>query len=74
MKELDLEGHWPELLDSLDDKARHEVRQILAANWHEGWVPNSADVAEIVKTIRGDLSVDEQLHSESATNSSTLSD
>lgn len=39
MKTLNLESRWPDLLDGLDDEARHEVHQIVAANWHEGWIP-----------------------------------
>lgn len=63
MKALNPEGRWPDLFDGPDDEARHEVRQIVAANWHEGWIPNRAEVAEIIGIIRGDTTASDQLRS-----------
>ena len=36
MKQLDIEGRWPELFAELDERERFAVVQSFAAAWHEG--------------------------------------
>lgn len=56
---LDVVARWPELFDDLDELERNAIRQAFAANWHEGWEPNRADVADLVAQTRGDIDLEE---------------
>jgi len=58
---LDVVALWPELFDGLDDRQRNAIRQACAANWHEGWNPNRADVADLTENARGRLSGEEYM-------------
>jgi len=53
VKQLDIEGRWPELFAELDERERFAVAQSFAAAWHEGWVPNREDVENLTDRIRG---------------------
>lgn len=59
MERLDVEERWPELFAKLDDVERNAVMQALAANWHEGWVPNREDVENLTDFARGAIDGDE---------------
>lgn len=48
-----IEERWPELFEDLDPTQRWAVVQSLAASWHEGWVPNRADVVLLADHARG---------------------
>lgn len=50
---LDVEARWPELFVELDAAQRRSVVNTLAADWHEGWVPNREDVENITDLARG---------------------
>ena len=57
--EFDIETRWPELFEGLSALDRRAVVQTLANGWHEGWVPNRPDVADLVDLTRGDIDRDE---------------
>ena len=46
---------WPDLFEPLSPAEREELIEGLAVNWHEGWVPNRADVADHLAVDRGEL-------------------
>lgn len=52
-EKFDVEQRWPELFGQLDATQRHAVVQSLASAWHEGWVPNREDVANLTDRARG---------------------
>lgn len=54
-----IEERWPELFVPLDAIQRRAVVQSLAAAWHEGWVPNREDVADLVEEALGAISREE---------------
>ena len=54
-----IEERWPELFAQLDATQRRAVVQSFAAAWHEGWVPNREDVADLVEEARGAISREE---------------
>ncbi len=56
---LDLENRWPDLFVDLNDDQRDRVVHGWAAQWHEGWEPNRADVELSVDYIAGRVSGDE---------------
>lgn len=58
---LDVVARWPELFDDLDELQRNAIRQAFAANWHEGWNPNRADVADLVAQTRGEIDLEEYM-------------
>jgi len=45
---LGLEARWPELFAPLSDEQRRSIVSTLASSWHEGWVPNRADVEDLI--------------------------
>lgn len=51
--EFDVEARWPELFAPLTPSERRDVVNNLASSWHEGWVPNHADVADLIDWKRG---------------------
>ena len=51
-----IEERWPKLFAQLDATQRRAVVQSLAAAWHEGWVPNREDVADLVEEAQGVIS------------------
>ena len=57
--DFDVEARWPELFDGLSALHRVAVVQTLACGWHEGWVPNRADVADLIDVTRGTIDEDE---------------
>lgn len=56
---FDVEARWPELFAPLDDAQRRAVVQSLASAWHEGWVPNREDVADLADEARGAITFEE---------------
>lgn len=50
---------WPELFEGLSDASRNGIRQAVAANWHEGWTPDRAAVADLVARAQGEMTRDE---------------
>ncbi len=58
-EKFDIEERWPELFVQLDETQRHAVVQSLASAWHEGWVPNREDVADLIDEARGVISFEE---------------
>lgn len=58
---LDVVALWPELFEGFDERERNAIRQAFAANWHEGWEPNRADVADLTEHARGRLTDEEYL-------------
>ena len=46
---------WPDLFEPLSRAEREELINGLAINWHEGWVPNRADVEDHLAVDRGEL-------------------
>jgi len=58
-KPFDIEERWPELFEKLDAKQRRAIVQSLASSWHEGWVPNREDVADLVASATGEIDADE---------------
>lgn len=58
---LDLEAWWPEAFEGLTTAQRSNVVQACAANWHEGWPPNEADVRNLCDVVRGAISHEEYL-------------
>ncbi|NUP74316.1 MAG: hypothetical protein HOQ07_06670 [Sinomonas sp.] len=50
---FDVEQRWPELFEQLDEAKRRSVLNTLAADWHEGWIPNREDVENITDLARG---------------------
>ena len=46
---------WPDLFEPLSPAEREELIEGLAVNWHEGWVPNRADVEDHLAVDRGEL-------------------
>lgn len=57
--ETSFEDLWPELFEVLTDRQRDTVVRSLAAGWHEGWVPNREDVADLADFARGAIDMDE---------------
>lgn len=58
---LDVVALWPELFEGFDERERNAIRQAFAANWHEGWEPNRADVADLTEHARGRLTDEEYM-------------
>ncbi|WP_136610927.1 antitoxin VbhA family protein [Sinomonas albida] len=58
---FDVEERWPELFAQLEPARRRSVLNTLAADWHEGWVPNREDVENITDLARGAIDHDEFL-------------
>ena len=58
---LDVVALWPDLFEGFDETERNAVRQAFAANWHEGWKPNRADVADLTEHARGRLTDEEYM-------------
>lgn len=52
---FEVEERWPELFEGLDDLQRRSVVHSLAASWHEGWVPNREDVANLAARASGEI-------------------
>ena len=46
---------WPDLFEPLSRAEREELINGLAISWHEGWVPNRADVEDHLAVGRGEL-------------------
>jgi hypothetical protein len=61
MTALALETWWPDLFDGLTAVERRSVVQACAANWHEGWTPNKADVRNLTDVVRGTITREEYL-------------
>lgn len=57
--ETSLEDRFPELFETLTDRQRDTVMRSLTEGWHEGWIPNSEDVADLVDYARGAIDMDE---------------
>lgn len=53
--EFNIEARWPELFEGLDDRTREIVVDSFASSWHEGWVPNRYDVANLTDFVRGTI-------------------
>lgn len=53
--DFNIEARWPELFAGLDDRAREIVVDSFASSWHEGWVPNRDDVANLTDLVRGTI-------------------
>jgi hypothetical protein len=51
--QFNIEVTWPELFEELSALDRVAVVQTLASSWHEGWVPNREDVADLIDVTRG---------------------
>lgn len=56
---FEIEQRWPELFEPLSDVERRAVVNTFASNWHEGWVPNRADVENLTLYVRGAITKDE---------------
>lgn len=56
---FDIEERWPELFAQLDETQRRAVVQSLAADWHEGWIPNREDVKNLTDRVRGAIDREE---------------
>jgi Antitoxin VbhA len=56
---LGVEARWPELFAPLSDEQRRSVVSTLASSWHEGWVPNRDDVADLAALVAGRIGMDE---------------
>ncbi|PCC41485.1 hypothetical protein CIK58_05040 [Brevibacterium aurantiacum] len=56
---FDIESRWPDVFEGLDDQQRRNVVEALAANWHEGWIPNREDVARLTAKVRRDITREE---------------
>lgn len=56
---FEIEQRWPELFEPLSDADRRAVVNTFASNWHEGWVPNRADVENLTLYVRGAITKDE---------------
>ncbi len=54
-----VEQQWPELFAQLDAAQRDNVRQTLAAGWHEGFTPTREDVENVTDYVRGAIDWDE---------------
>lgn len=50
---MDVVGRWPELFTGLEPAQVTAIRQVFAAQWHEGWEPEREDVADLVAQTRG---------------------
>jgi hypothetical protein blinB_20147 len=50
---------WPDLFEPLSPAEREELIEGLAVNWHEGWVPNRADVEDYLALTAGTTTLDE---------------
>ena len=50
---------WPELFSGMAENSRNGIRQAVAANWHEGWTPDRAAVADLMARAKGEISRDE---------------
>lgn len=59
MEKFDVEERWPELFAQIDAGQRRSVVQSLADIWHEGWVPNREDVADLIDEAQGRISGEE---------------
>jgi len=57
--DFDVEARWPELFKGLSAVDRWAVVQSLACGWHEGWVPNREDVANLTDLARGAIDEDD---------------
>ncbi|MFK4761707.1 hypothetical protein ACI3KS_12290 [Microbacterium sp. ZW T5_45] len=51
--DFNIEARWPELFAGLDERTREIVVDSFASSWHEGWVPNRDDVANLTDLVRG---------------------
>lgn len=58
---MDLQMWWPELFGGLDREQRRAIVNAFAASWHEGWVPNREDVADLCDEARGVITQEEYL-------------
>ena len=54
-EQFDVEHRWPELFTGLNHSQRHAIIQALASAWHEGWIPNREDVANLTDKVRGSI-------------------
>jgi len=50
---FEVEERWPELFAPLTVEERRAVVNALASSWHEGWIPNRADVESLTDYARG---------------------
>ena len=58
---LDLEVWWPELFEGFDREQRRAIVDSFVGVWHEGWVPNREDVADLCDEVRGVITKEEYL-------------
>lgn len=56
---LALEVWWPELFEGLDPEQRRGIVNGWAGCWHEGWIPNREDVADLNELVRGEITDEE---------------
>ncbi|GAB2972785.1 antitoxin VbhA family protein [Frigoribacterium salinisoli] len=56
---FDIEERWPKLFEELEARQRRAVVQSLASSWHEGWVPDREDVADLVAEATGEIDAEE---------------
>lgn len=56
---LDLEEMFPDLFEHLTPDEARVIVQTWACQWHEGWVPNRADVADSIQVDRGLMTIDD---------------
>ena len=57
---------WPELFENLDARGRRVVVQVLAVQWHAGWIPNRDDVADLMACQLGEIDNEEHLRRNAA--------
>ena len=52
---------WPDLLTGLTGDQAHAIRQVIASSALEGYLPTRAEVEELVRIIRGEITVEEAI-------------
>lgn len=55
----DLTSQWPDLLTDLTEDQAHAIRQVIASSALEGHTPTRADVAELARLVRGEITADQ---------------
>ncbi len=61
LKTLNVIELWPDLFEGLSPKRAQGINDGCVANWHEGWIPNREDVADLVAEARGEIDMAELL-------------
>lgn len=55
----DLTSQWPDLLTDLTEDQAHAIRQVIASSALEGYTPTRAEVAELARLARGEVTADQ---------------